>query len=166
MTGVLLLNASTEPLRVISLMRGVGLVVAGKADIVEESEDEVLRSERAAMPVPKIIKLRNYVRVPYRSKIPLTRKNLVARDHGKCGYCGKSADTIDHLVPRSRSGKHEWTNVVLACRKCNSLKAAKTLGELGWKLRVKPVAPMGLVWIVFGVTADPSWGPYLAPLMA
>jgi 5-methylcytosine-specific restriction endonuclease McrA len=161
MTGILLLNASHAPLKVVSLKRGVSLVLAGRAEVIEEADDEYLRSERFSMALPKVIKLKVYVKVPYRSSIPLTRKNLTARDKGKCGYCAESGDSIDHIVPRSRGGKHEWTNVVLCCRRCNARKADKTLQELGWELLVTPHAPKGMSWYVVGII-DEAWQPYLA----
>jgi len=161
-TGTLLLNATWEPLRVVSLSRGVSLVIAGKAEIIEEDDEEVLRSERMAMAAPRVIRLKKFVKVPYRAQLPLTRKNLVARDHGKCAYCGRSGTTIDHIVPRSKGGRHEWTNVALCCSPCNQKKGDQTLDSLGWELRVTPKAPHGLVWFVVGLQVDPAWEPYLA----
>ena len=160
-TGVLLLNSTFEALRVVSLKRGVSLVIAGRAEVVEESDDEYLRSERMAMPVPLVIRLKRFVRVPYRARLPLSRKNLMARDHGKCVYCGRAGSTIDHVVPRSKGGQHEWENVVLACSPCNQKKGNKTLKELGWDLHVTPKAPHGLVWFVIGLQTEPAWEPYL-----
>jgi len=161
-TGTLLLNGDYSPLRVVPLTRGVNLVLAGKAEVIEESDDEVLRSSRLTLKAPKVIRLTHYVKVPYRAVLPLTRKNLTARDLGKCGYCGKHGTTIDHVVPRSRGGKHEWQNVVLACSPYNGKKGDKLLAELRWELKVTPKAPRGLVWYVVGLEIDPSWSTYLA----
>jgi 5-methylcytosine-specific restriction endonuclease McrA len=161
-TGTLLLNGDYSPLRVVSLKRGVSLVLAGKAEVIEEDEDEVLRSSRMQMAAPTVIRLTRFVKVPYRATLPLTRKNLIARDLGKCGYCGRSGNTIDHIIPRSRGGRHEWNNVVLACSPCNGKKGDKLLSELRWELRVTPKAPRGLVWFVVGLEVDPTWQPYLA----
>lgn len=160
-TGTLLLNATWEPLRVVPLRRGISLIIAGKAEVVEESDDEVLRSARVTMAAPTVIRLKKFVRVPYRARLPLTRKNLVARDHGKCGYCGKSGSTIDHIIPRSKGGQHVWENVVLACSPCNQKKGDQILSSLGWELRVTPKAPHGLVWFIVGLQTDPAWEPYL-----
>jgi 5-methylcytosine-specific restriction endonuclease McrA len=167
-TGTLLLNASYEPLRVITLKRGINLVLANKAEILEESDDEYVRSQRMVVKAPSVIRLLRFVKVPYRSELPLTRKNLYARDKGKCAYCKKHVgtkaheSTRDHVHPRSRGGLDVWENVVLSCPRCNQLKKDKTLEELGWKLDFVPKAPKGLVWFVVGIEVDPAWEPYPA----
>lgn len=160
--NVLLLNASFEPIRVVSLHRAVTLVVTEKADIVERKPG-VLRSPSISVPVPSVIALRVFVKIPYRATLPLNRRAVIARDGGKCAYCGKDGSTIDHVVPRSKGGKHVWENVVCACRPCNSKKDDKTLSELGWELEgPTPYAPKGWRWLVMGVSTDPTWAPYLA----
>lgn len=159
--GTLLLNASFEPLCVVPMKRAVVLVLAEKAEILEEACG-VIRSASMAVPVPSVIRLTTYVRVPYRARLPLTRRALLARDGHRCAYCGRSADTIDHVVPRSRSGRHEWENVVAACRLCNGRKGDRLVAELGWVLRTTPTVPRGTRWLVVGVgRIDPSWEPYL-----
>jgi 5-methylcytosine-specific restriction endonuclease McrA len=159
----LLLNASYEPLCVISVRRAVVLVLADKADVVAEADGR-FRSARTSVPAPSVIRLRGYVRVPYRATLPLNRRNLVARDRGRCAYCGGRGDTIDHVIPRSRGGRHEWTNVVAACQPCNGRKGDKLLAELGWTLPSTPVAPKGWSWLVLGVaTVDPAWTTWLDP---
>jgi len=100
---------------------------------------------------------------PYQAKVKLARKALAARDKGLCGYCGKPGQNIDHIVPRSRGGKNEWTNVVWACMGCNDRKADKLLSEVRMTLRVKPYAPKGKAWLIVAVgTIEPEWEPYLA----
>lgn len=157
----LLLNASYEPLHVITVRRAVVLVLAGKADVVSEGEGS-LHSARVTVPVPSVIRLRYYVKVPYRAHLPLTRRNVVVRDRGRCAYCGRKGDTVDHVVPRSRGGTHTWDNVVAACAPCNGRKADKNLDELGWSLAFTPRAPSGWSWLVVGVTSAPDWEPWLA----
>ncbi len=161
MSATLLLNATYEPLHVVTHRRAVVLVLSGKADVVSEGTGE-LHSERLTVPVPSVIRLRYYVRVPFRAHLPLTRRNVVARDKHRCAYCGSKGDTVDHVVPRSRGGEHVWQNVVAACGPCNGRKADRTLDELGWTLRVTPHAPSGWSWLLVGVTADPAWEPWLA----
>jgi 5-methylcytosine-specific restriction endonuclease McrA len=159
--GTLLLNATYEPLCVVPLRRAVVLVLAEKAEIVEKGAGNV-RSASHAVPVPSVIRLTTYVRVPYRARLPLTRPALLARDHHRCAYCGRRADTVDHVVPRSRGGRHLWENVVAACRVCNGRKGDRLLAELGWRLPHDPVAPRGTCWLVVAVgTVDPAWAPYL-----
>jgi 5-methylcytosine-specific restriction endonuclease McrA len=161
---VLLLNATFEPLTALSLRRAVVLVVCGKAEVVHgDPAGLVLHSSKSEVLVPSVIRLSTYVRVPYRGRVPLTRAGLMHRDRYRCAYCGGRAETIDHVVPRSRGGAHSWTNCVACCAKCNHRKADKMLSELGWRLRVVPAAPRGPHWrLLAGVAeADPQWLPYL-----
>ena len=142
MAYALVLNATYEPLCVVSSRRALVLVLAGKAVAVEAS-DTVLHSERAAFRVPVVVKLTRFVRVPYRGAVPLTRRAVFARDGGRCVYCAAPATSIDHVVPRSRGGQHVWDNVVSCCRRCNHQKADRQIAELGWRMRRLPAAPSG-----------------------
>jgi 5-methylcytosine-specific restriction endonuclease McrA len=161
---VLLLNATFEPLTALPLRRAVVLVVCGKAEVVHgDPTGIVMHSATSSVAIPSVIRLSNYVRVPYRGRVPLTRAGLMHRDRYRCAYCGGRAETIDHVVPRSRGGPHTWQNCVASCAKCNHRKADKLLSELGWRLRVVPAAPRGPHWrLLAGVAdADPLWLPYL-----
>ena len=144
--AVLLLNASFEPLHVISLRRAVGLVVAGKVDVIANGDGE-LHSASATWPIPAVLRLRYMVRVPYRQNISLTRRGVMLRDQRRCqfAHCSRAASTIDHVVPRSRGGEHTWTNVVAACGPCNTRKGSRLLSEIGWALRHSPVPPRATV---------------------
>ena len=100
-------------------------------------------------------RLTRYVRVPYRTHVGLSRRAIFARDGGRCAYCRGSAETIDHVFPRSRGGLHAWDNVVAACAKCNHSKGDKTPAELGWRLHQPPAAPRGVAWRVLGHRTEP-----------
>lgn len=161
---VLLLNATFEPLTALPLRRAIVLVVCGKAEIVhDDSAGMVLHSARATVSIPSVIRLSSFVRVPYRGRVPLTRAALMHRDRYRCAYCGGRAETIDHVLPRSRGGPHTWTNCVACCAKCNHRKADRLLSELGWRLRTVPRVPSGPHWrLLAGANeADPLWLPYL-----
>ena len=161
MGAALVLNATYEPLCVVPLRRAVVLVLAEKAVIVESGQD-VMHSERLTVPVPTVVRLSHFVRVPYRREVPLTQRAVLERDAHACVYCGARADTIDHVRPRSRGGLHVWTNVVAACARCNHRKGDRLLSELGWHVRVPPTAPPPTVAVVMGWTArEPSWAQYL-----
>jgi 5-methylcytosine-specific restriction endonuclease McrA len=145
----------------VPLRRAVVLVLAEKA-VVVESSDDFMHSERLSLPVPTVVRLSRYVRVPYRREVPLTRRAVLERDAHACVYCGGRADTIDHVRPRSRGGAHVWTNVVAACARCNHRKGDRLLAELGWHLGTPPVQPPATVAVVMGwATRDPSWAQYL-----
>ncbi len=162
MAGALVLNATYEPLCVVPLRRAVVLVLAEKAVVVEAGEG-LMRSARTAVPVPSVVRLSRYVRVPYHREVPLTRRAVLDRDGHACAYCGMRADTIDHVRPRSRGGQHVWTNVVAACARCNHRKGDRLLPELGWHLAAPPSQPPATVAVVLGWTKrDPAWQRYLA----
>jgi len=157
----LVLNASFEPLCVVTARRAVVLVLGGKAVAIEDS-DVAMHSERTVVAVPVVLRLTRYVKVPYRGAVPLTRRAVFARDGGRCVYCAGAATSIDHVVPRSRGGRHEWSNVVSCCRRCNHVKADRAIADLGWRLRRAPQAPSGPAWRVLGTgLMHPQWRPYL-----
>lgn len=162
MVHALLLNATYEPLCVVSQRRAIVLVLSRKAVTLEEA-DEVVHSERLELTVPSVARLTKFIKIPYRNSAPpLTRRAVFARDGGRCVYCGAPATSIDHVVPRSRGGLHTWDNVVSACRRCNHIKGDRHIGELGWRLRVKPSQPSGPAWRILGAgRQDPRWIPYL-----
>ncbi|TQN32389.1 5-methylcytosine-specific restriction endonuclease McrA [Haloactinospora alba] len=162
---VLLLNASYEPLTTVPLRRAVLLVLREKADVVHgDSAGTVLKSASAALSVPSVIRLRRYVRIPYHRRVPLSRAALMRRDSQRCAYCGKRAETIDHVIPRSRGGTHAWENVVASCKPCNHRKADRLLDELGWELTVTPTVPSGPHWRLINSDhhGDPQWAPYVS----
>lgn len=161
MMGALVLNATYEPLCVVSSRRAVVLVLGDKAEVVHDSGDR-MHSARLTVPVPSVVRLVSYVRVPVRRRAPLNRRAIFARDGGRCQYCAGPAESIDHVVPRSRGGAHVWENVVAACRACNTRKRDRLLAEAPMALRRPPVAPRELTWItVVAGTVPTAWEPYL-----
>jgi len=157
----LLLNASFEPLCVVSIRRAVVLVLKDKAEVVARNGSE-LHSERTSFPVPSVIRLTHFVRVPHRNRVPLSRRAVFARDGHRCQYCNRAAENIDHVVPRSRGGPHSWENVVASCRSCNSRKEDRLPAEAGFHLRSAPRAPHSSLWLVATAgSVDPAWEPYL-----
>jgi len=126
------------------------------------SAELFLRSASTAVPVPSVIRLKYFVRVPFRARAALNRRAVFARDGHRCQYCGATAENIDHVVPRSRGGQHTWENVVAACRPCNTRKEDRLLHEAGFTLRRRPRAPKELTWVIVAVgSVDPHWKPYL-----
>ncbi len=162
MRSALVLNATYEPLSVVSARRAICLVLLDKADIVADDGTHV-HSERMSMASPIVIRLRYVVKVPYHRHTAMSRRAVFARDNHKCGYCGNHADSIDHVLPRSRGGKNVWENVIAACRACNLRKRDRTPEEAGMKLSAPPRAPRELSWIVYSVPRVPEeWKPFLA----
>ena len=163
MAKALVLNATYEPLCVVSVRRAVVLVLKEKAEVVHATDAE-LHSERRAFAVPSVIRLTYFVKVPFRARAALSRRAVFVRDGHRCQYCGANAENIDHIVPRSRGGEHVWENVVAACRPCNTRKEDRLIHEVGFVLRRKPMAPRELTWVIVAVgTVHPHWEPYLQP---
>ncbi len=161
---MLLLNATYEPLHVITARRALGLLLAGKAEMIEEGDGE-FRSPSRTVTIPAVVRLHYMVRVPFRARVPLTRRTLTIRDNGRCqvARCPQRGSTIDHVVPKSRGGKHIWSNVVLMCAKHNEQKSDRLLRELGWELKAEPRAPRQhhLVLVAANASMKPAWQAYL-----
>ena len=141
MGHVLVLNASYEPLNITTWRRAVVMVLKGKAEGLEHDPDRRIREDTL---LPTVIRLRHFVRVPYK-QLPLTRRNLFHRDGHRCQYCGASAEqlSVDHVVPRSRGGLDTWENVTTACLPCNVRKGNRTPREAAMPLLRPPHRPLG-----------------------
>lgn len=143
MRDILLLNASEEILKVIDWKRAIVLLFTGKAEAPYNYEHNYeIHTSSGVFELPAAIQLTEYVRVPYRTARP-SRRNIMKRDKNICQYCSCDLNTnnasIDHVIPRSRGGKHEWTNVVASCKKCNTKKGSRTPSEANMKLLNEPV---------------------------
>lgn len=161
MHSALVLNASYEPLSVVSARRATCLVLADKAEVLED-DGRVIRSEKLSFPSPSVIRLRYMVKVPFIRRAALSRRAIFARDDHRCQYCGNHADSIDHVVPRSRGGQHTWENVAAACRPCNLDKRDRTPEEAGMRLAKPCRAPRTSAWVVVSVSGVPdTWHRYL-----
>ena len=162
MTRALVLNATYEPLCVVAGRRAICLVLGGKAELVHD-DGTLIHSERLALLSPSVIRLRYLVKVPYHRRVAISRRAVFARDGYVCQYCGALADSIDHVVPRSRGGPHTWDNVVAACLACNTRKRDRFLEDTGMRLARRPVAPRELSWVWMAVGRVPeAWKPYLS----
>jgi 5-methylcytosine-specific restriction endonuclease McrA len=140
---VLVLNASYEPLSLVSVRRAIVLLLNEKAELLEATQ-QMLYAATRAIPVPLVIRLVHYVRLPHR-KVPATRAAIMLRDAYTCQYCGEMPGraylTVDHVLPRSRGGQHGWHNLVTACKECNQKKGSSTPDEAQMRLIRKPLEP-------------------------
>jgi len=160
--GCLALNASFEPLTLVSLHRALRLVIDGKAEVVEADRQHPVRSERLSMPRPAVIRLTKFIHVPRRFRKQVTNTFLFARDRYRCQYCGRlgvelrprEALTRDHVIPLSRGGLNVWQNVVTACSPCNTRKANHMPTEIGMHPLTPPSEPhfVHLSWAVRRLT--------------
>lgn len=140
--AVLVLNYTFEPLHFTNAKRAVTLMLSGKAESVESSP-RVIRSPSISFPLPAVIRLAVYIRKPFLDRVAFNKKNIMRRDGYACQYCGRRGErlTVDHVFPRSRGGTTTWTNVVIACLRCNLHKGNRTLEESGMALIREPVHP-------------------------
>jgi 5-methylcytosine-specific restriction endonuclease McrA len=158
----LVLNASNEPLSVVAARRGVVLILRGTADTVAPM-GETWSAGSVSVEVPAVIRLRRYVAVPYQRSVPLSRRAVFMRDDHRCQYCGRSAENIDHVIPKVLGGQHRWENVVASCRRCNTRKGGRTPAQAGLTLKRKPDEPGRFDWVYVAAGGAPhvSWAPYL-----
>jgi len=152
----LLLNASFQPLQVISWQKAIQLFFSGKVEIVESS-DQMVRSVSVTIPIPRVLRLIKYVPLKSRKNVVrFNRNNIFLRDHHTCQYCGQkppaSQLTMDHVNPVVKGGPKSWENIVTACRPCNLKKGGRTPEEAGMRLKHPPREP---IWLPFmGLNID------------
>ncbi len=165
MRPTLLLNFTYEPLRIIDWKKAVILLYLGKAEPVS-SYDITIRSVSVSMGLPAVIRLLKYVKDGRRVYLRFSRENVYIRDNYTCQYCGRrfppSKLTYDHVIPKSRGGETNWTNIVTCCEECNRKKGDRTPEEAGMKLIKQPKRPVMLPGMsIKRRTIPPEWKPYL-----
>jgi 5-methylcytosine-specific restriction endonuclease McrA len=167
LSGALILNSGYEPIKVVNWRKAIVLWFQDKVEVLEFHTASV-RSARQSFQLPAVMRLKQYIK-PYLSlSVRLSRQNIFLRDSHVCQYCHEKFSekrlTIDHVVPLSKGGKHEWTNVVTACSSCNNRKGDKTPDKVGFKLLNRPEKPR---WLpnrdldLEGNRLPSAWRPYL-----
>ena len=166
---VLVLNKHYMAIRVVNVRRAISLLFRQMAEVIDCEEGNYsnydfdswlevselkkrfepdahdwLHTVHLSIAVPRVVRLLFYDRLP-RQNVTFNRRNIFARDHNRCQYCGKHKPTselsLDHVIPRTRGGKTAWENVVCACVKCNVKKGGRPPREAGMKLITRPVKP-------------------------
>ena len=161
---VLVLNKHWHPVQTTPVHNAIALVMKGSAVIVDHETYEqhdiktwadvsaakkildgaVIRTPRLHLIVPEVIRLCGYGGMGERAVV-FSRRNVFKRDKYTCQYCGAQPGpeelTIDHVLPKAKGGKSEWTNCVLACLRCNARKADKLPQQAGMTLRKQPKKP-------------------------
>lgn len=166
MKPTLLLNASYEPLSIVSWRKAVTLMFLGKAEVLSTQELEV-RTATQSFALPSVLRLLNRVRIP-RRRVQFSRLNVYRRDGFRCQYCGGKFSapelTFDHVLPRSRGGETSWQNIVTSCQPCNRKKCSRTPAEARMPLLSQPQEPR---WWPFSAGSaqvenhPEDWKPYL-----
>ncbi len=189
--NVLVLNRHYQALRVVQAKRAFSLLFRRLAEVVAVEQDtyntydfqswaelselrrqfapdghDWVHTVRLTIAVPRIIRLLFYDRLP-RQQVMFNRRNIYARDHSRCQYCGKrypsSELSLDHVVPRSCGGKTVWGNVVCCCTSCNVKKGGRLPSQASMKLITKPVKPRRspLIHLRLGLDKYASWKQFL-----
>ena len=158
----LVLNSTFRPLSIVNPNRCISLLIRSKLTSVVDSSME-FRSEKESFLIPKVAILTYYVKAPYARRIALNKENVFIRDNYICQYCSSSAESIDHIIPKSKGGGHDWGNIVACCKTCNLKKADKLLHEINLSLIKNPRLPNDNFWIkaLLNSSPDPSWEKYL-----
>jgi len=106
-----------------------------------------ISGQQSLLTINSIVSVRGDVRFHkhYAHTPLLNNRELFSRDGHLCMYCGYSHSdgelTRDHIIPRSQGGEDKWTNVVCACRRCNTAKGGRTPEEANMPLLAIPFAP-------------------------
>jgi 5-methylcytosine-specific restriction endonuclease McrA len=119
-------------------------VSAAKAKFQPSDDEDCVRTPTADICAPRVIRLLDYDRVP-KQTVKFNRRNIFARDHNQCQYCGRKFPTtelsLDHVIPRSQGGVMSWENIVCACVECNVRKGGRTPRQANMTLIRKPEKP-------------------------
>lgn len=146
-TSILVLNSDYNPVNICNARRAIVLLLKRKAHMITE----------------KVIRLVEYVKIPYQKLINRPTRNLIyKRDGYTCAYCGAKENlTIDHILPSSRGGQDTWENLVTACGKCNTLKGNKTPQESNMILKITPKVPYNKIHLTINTSNVKEWKLYV-----
>ena len=169
MEHTLVLNATYEPLQVVSWKRAVRMLFQEKAEVVAEYEREI-RSVSLTVRLPSVLRLRHYVSIKrIQQQVKFARANIYIRDQYSCQYCGSTFPaeqlTYDHVIPVAGGGLKSWENIVTCCVRCNRLKGNHLPEEVGLRLLRKPKAPSGfphkIQFLLSRKRTPESWKSYI-----
>ena len=127
---------------------------AGESTFTFRGGTNRITGKRTTIEISSIIAVRRSIPLKINKRItpPLNNRELFFRDAFLCMYCGHkfniSSLTRDHIIPISKGGRNHWSNVVTACRHCNTRKGNRT----------PDLANMPLLAIPY----VPNWAEYLA----
>jgi 5-methylcytosine-specific restriction endonuclease McrA len=115
-----------------------------RSKLFKHEDDDWIRTPHSEIQAPRVIRLVSYDKVP-RQTVKFNRRNIFARDHNQCQYCGRKFITselsLDHVIPRSQNGQTTWENIVCACVDCNVRKGGRTPRQANMTLIRKPEKP-------------------------
>ena len=145
---ILVLNADYAPLNIVSKRKALLYVIKNKVQVLSD----------------KVVRLLSYVRLPYNRLMAnnVSRKAIFTRDHHTCAYCkAKENLTLDHILPQSRGGHDEWSNLITACLRCNLKKGNRTPKEANMQLLYQPYKPYNKMSLTIHNSNVSEWKEYL-----
>jgi len=168
---VLILNSGMIPIDICRVKDAIVLQVLEKANAIKVEEDKRIRSQYLSFPLPRVIELLNFHKIP-RKKVVYSKLNIIYRDDMRCMYCGTRHPidflTVDHVIPYSRWDDvpkdkrpeliNSWENQVCACKTCNTIKGNKLLHECGLTLRKQPYEPKYMPHLIISRTKAEKYG--------
>jgi 5-methylcytosine-specific restriction endonuclease McrA len=166
MEQTLVLNASYEPLRIVSWQKAITLLFQGKVEVIAVYDREI-RGVTVRVKLPSVLRLLRHVRMkrPF-ADVPFSRANVYARDEHRCQYCGHRFPpaqlTFDHVIPVARGGHKGWATSSRAASRRR--KGDQTPEEAGLHLVRRPRRPDVLpsLTLSLGIHRAPdSWRDYL-----
>jgi 5-methylcytosine-specific restriction endonuclease McrA len=160
---VLVLNLDHSPVAVVPVQKAIVLCLLEKANVLSTYELLKIRTVDRSFEYPAVIRLTHYKNIPFRGVL-LNRNNLFKRDNGECQYCGSRKHlTIDHIIPKSKGGKTNWTNLITACNRCNVNKGDKTPEQAGLTLKSEPFKPSLSYFLAeYAERQAEEWLPFLS----
>jgi 5-methylcytosine-specific restriction endonuclease McrA len=168
MEQTLVLNATYEPLRIVSWQKAITLLFQGKVEVLAVHDREI-RGVTVRVQLPSVLRLLRHVRMKRAfADVPFSRTNVYARDDHRCQYCGGRFSpgqlTFDHVVPVARGGHKGWDNIVTCCIPCNRRKGDRLPEQAGMHLVRKPKRPEAHPHLTLSLglrNAPASWRDYL-----
>jgi len=149
---ILIIDSHGQPVRWALMQRAARYYASGKV-LTELGENlfgmaggiQEATGYRSEFVTSSIVMIRGRHRIPYgQAHVGLTKHRLFVRDRQTCAYCSNRFSegelTVEHILPVSRGGLHEWTNVVTACRSCNTRKGNRRPEEANMPLIYVPYA--------------------------
>lgn len=133
-------QGGTELLMTVSLKKAITMLHRGVVTVLTPTENKM-----GSFIVPKTVQLVKYIYTKWKhgkKKDLYSKHGVLERDGHICGYCGKKADTVDHIIPKCQEGKSTWLNSVACCRACNLKKGGRTPEQANMKLLIKPFKPI------------------------
>lgn len=165
---VLLLTPWLFPIQTIGWDDAIKMKYEGTVDVLVEYS-ETVKSPTLEWRIPAVLRLRKLPASSRRTP-KFSRRNVYQRDGYRCQYCrvkfAAALLSYDHVVPKSRGGRRDWTNIVTACLKCNGKKADRTCDESGMFPMTRPQRPdrMPLPRARIDCEVPPEWDGFVGVL--